>query len=460
MRLFLSILFILALGAGWLFVTADGLPTQESEVIELGELPSPGASWQRHMDAAGSLIAPAAHLDAQGRLDFYSGLSFFKQPWIRAPASTTARDGLGPLFNSNSCFACHINGGRSSSPIQDPSSGTAVVRVSVMDANGMIAAHPIYGDQIQTRSIFNREGEAEVDVMVSETPVRVGARDYTLRQAQVRLKPDLDVAEGEGQLLTSLRVGPSLIGMGLLEAIPTSRLVELADEQDVDRDSISGRVHWLVDESGERRPGRFGWKATHATLEAQTGSAFRNDIGITNRMFPHQPCTSLQPRCLGQISGDDPDEGVEIVDQLFDLTVYFTRHIPPPKPGKLTREVDQGRSLFNQVGCAGCHTPSHQTKYGEIWPYTDLLLHDLGPGLADGRPDGSAGSTEWRTPPLWGLGTQKRVSGHTQLLHDGRARNLVEAVLWHGGEAAGVRTRFLELSDTEIDALRAFIRAI
>ncbi|MEM9622539.1 MAG: di-heme oxidoredictase family protein [Pseudomonadota bacterium] len=181
---------------------------------------------------------------------------------------------------------------------------------------------------------------------------------------------------------------------------------------------------------------------------------------MTNRYFPESPCEQTQRECLRQIDGADPEEGVEIVDLLFDYVVHLTAHIPPPKAGELTPTVRRGRTLFNDVGCAGCHTPNHQTRYGEIWPYTDLLLHDMGEGLADHRPEGEANGREWRTAPLWGLGTQKTVSGHTELLHDGRAKNLVEAVLWHGGEAAPVRERFLQLSKEDIDALRAFVRAI
>ncbi|MEM7079744.1 MAG: di-heme oxidoredictase family protein [Pseudomonadota bacterium] len=457
MRFYLFIVAALFAMVVWLWNDADGLPSQTADG-EYPQLPKPGASWERIMDPAGSLIAPAAHLDAQGRLDFYSGLSFFKQPWIRAPASTTARDGLGPLFNSNSCFACHVNGGRSSSPIQDPGSNTSVLRVSVLDAQGRVVPHPVYGDQIQTRSIFDRAGEAQVAVAVTETTVSVGARDYVLREPQIEVH-DARGVPLEEPVLTSLRVAPSLIGMGLLEAIPVARLEALEDAADADNDGISGRIHWLQ-EAGQRSPGRFGWKATHTSVAAQTGSAFRNDMGITNRLFPNQPCSPAQATCLAQLNGNDAEEGVEIVDQLFDLTVFFTSNIPPPHAGEVTPAVAQGRDLFHAVGCQSCHTPSHKTVHGEVWPYTDLLLHDLGPGLADGRPDGDAQGREWRTAPLWGLGTQKRVSGHTQLLHDGRARNLVEAVLWHGGEAAAVREKFLELSDAEIDALRAFIRAI
>lgn len=433
---------------------------RDEPLVEPTELPVPGASWTRINQPSGTLIAPAQHLDAQGRLDFYSGLSFFKQPWVQAPASTTARDGLGPIFNANACISCHSNGGRSRSLLHDPSTTTAIARLSVRSRERQWQPHPRYGSQLQTRAITGVLPEGQVQASYRPQSVLVAGRRYEKRYPDVSVALASSDTAADSELLVSLRVAPSLIGMGLLEAVPEERLRQLADPQDRNGDAVSGRIHWVNDRFLGRAPGRFGWKALHATVASQTGAAFRDDVGITNRYFPESPCGDVQTVCLAAPDGNDPQQGVEIADMLFNLVVHFTANIPPPASGRRSDQVVQGQRLFTEVGCAGCHTPSHETQYGEIWPYTDLLLHDLGPELSDGRPEGDAQGHEWRTAPLWGLGTQKRVSGHTELLHDGRAKNLVEAVLWHGGEAAAVRKRFLSLSPQDIDAIRAFVRAI
>ena len=256
-----------------------------------------------------------------------------------------------------------------------------------------------------------------------------------------------------------------MLGLGLLEAIPEPDLMAAADPDDADGDGVSGRPHWRG--AGESRAiGRFGWKALHPTVAGQIGAAFRDDIGITNPAFPVESCTAQQEICASRPSGVNPDvsgagpDGVEIPANLFDYVVHFVSHMPPPRAGELNDRVRRGRSLFADVGCADCHRPHFDTAYGRIWPYTDLLLHDLGPGLADHRPEGDASGTEWRTPPLWGLGTQKKVSGHTTLLHDGRASNVREAILWHDGEGASARSRFLEATRDEQRDLIAFVLAI
>ncbi|MEM8768445.1 MAG: di-heme oxidoredictase family protein [Pseudomonadota bacterium] len=432
--------------------------TADAELQET--LPVPGASWTRRVQPSGSLIAPAQHLDADGRLKFVSGLSFFKAPWIEAPASTTARDGLGPLFNAHACISCHKNGSRSASPLDDPKSPAAIVRVRVPAAEGGWQPHPLYGSQLQTRSSFIDGAEAEVTASFSVVSMALpDGTVKTLRKPQLEVQMRQADAWQEGMTL-SWRTAPALIGMGLLEAIPTERLLALADADDADGDGISGRIHWRDTTSGGRAPGRFGWKAKFPTVAEQTGSAFSEDMGITNPHFPTSTCTERQTRCLSQSSGNDPVEGLEITSDLFDYVVFMVRHIPPPAAGKLTPTVARGRTLFEDVGCAGCHTPSHETEAGTIWPYTDLLLHDLGAELAEAHSEGEADGREWRTPPLWGIGTQKTVAGHTTLLHDGRARNVTEAVLWHGGEAAQAADRFKELPAEDRAAVVKFVNAL
>lgn len=431
-------------------------PQVQTVRVEAEEhLPSPGGSWTRPRQPGATYIAPAWHLDPDRQLDFYTGMSFFRLPWVRAPSSTTARDGLGPLFNAHSCESCHRNGGRGRSLLDDPHSAAVVARISV-EREGRLGPHPRYGSQLQRKATFRPDGQGEgsVTMSVEDVPRPDGS---SLRAPRITIALH-DSAEPTDHWRVSARVAPALLGLGLIEAIPAADVMAGADTADADGNGVSGRPHWRGD--GESRAlGRFGWKALHATVASQTGAAFRDDIGITNPAFPAEVCTQLQATCASLPTGAG-EEGVEIPAKLFDYVVHFVSHMPPPRAGKLDERVQRGRALFSRVGCADCHRPHFETVYGRIWPYTDLLLHDMGPGLADRRPEGDASGSEWRTPPLWGVGTQKKVSGHTTLLHDGRARNVREAILWHGGEGAASRSRFLAARADEQRDLIAFVRAI
>jgi CxxC motif-containing protein (DUF1111 family) len=257
-----------------------------------------------------------------------------------------------------------------------------------------------------------------------------------------------------------------MIGLGLLEAVPESTLEALADESDHDGDGISGRVNLVWDvREGRARPGRFGWKANVTTIAQQTAGAFLGDLGITSSMFPDEACPDGQTACRAAPNGGAP----ELTDQKLDAVVLYARSLAvPARRGVGDARVTRGEALFAQAGCGSCHTPKLVTGDSDvpaftrqtIRPYTDLLVHDLGPELADGRPDGRASGSEWRTPPLWGLGLLERVSKHQHLLHDGRARGVAEAILWHGGEAANARERFRTLSKEDRAALLAFLSAL
>ena len=428
------------------------------ESAEQAELPSPGGDWTRPRQPGPTYIAPAWHLNNDQQLDFYSGMSFFRSPWVTAPASTTARDGLGPLFNSHSCEGCHKNGGRGRSLLDDPHSLATVVRVSIQTEDGRPRPHPRYGHQLQVQATFRSDGEAAL--AMEEIAVKgpgAAANDPLLRSARLHIQAQ-DPQENPDDWLVSARVAPALLGMGLLEAIAERDLLALSDAEDEDGDGISGRPHWRG-EGASRAIGRFGWKALHPTLAAQTGAAFRDDIGITNPEFPESPCTALQSACRTAPDGAAKGE-VEIPPLLFDYVVHFVAHMPPPRAGKLKPRVRRGQARFAEAGCASCHNPAFDTGHGHIWPYTDLLLHDMGAGLADHRPEGDASGQEWRTPPLWGIGTARKVSGHTTLLHDGRARNVREAVLWHDGEATAARRAFQKLTPESQKDLIAFVNAL
>jgi CxxC motif-containing protein (DUF1111 family) len=271
----------------------------------------------------------------------------------------------------------------------------------------------------------------------------------------------------------SPRVAPPMIGMGLLELIPEADILARADPEDRDGDGVRGRAR-LVWSRAENREmlGRFGWKASTPTVADQTADAFANDMGLSTAAVKSSAgdCTPAQAACRDAPNGDDDKEGVEVPAKMFDLTVFYARNLGVPARVKAgERRVLEGKQLFTQIGCAACHTPKHVTgthpdrpeqSQQTIWPYTDLLLHDMGPGLADNRPEGTAGGQDWRTPPLWGLGLTQIVSDHTYLLHDGRARNVLEAILWHDGEAQGARERFARLSAAERAALLAFLDSL
>lgn len=456
-RLASPMLVLFLVGAG--LNPAAGPGSAKGETGDEARLPDPGGTWTRPRQPGPTYIAPAWHLDTDQQLAFYTGLSFFRSPWVAAPSSTTARDGLGPLFNSHSCEGCHRNGGRGRSLLDDPHSLATVVRISLAGEDGKLAPHPRYGSQLQVKSTYRQGGEASLAMTAASRPGSgIPPDERSLRNPRLYITPYHE-EEDPDQWLSSPRVAPALLGMGLLEAIPEAHLLAAADPDDANGDGISGRPHWRMVGS-VRALGRFGWKALHPSVAAQTGAALRDDIGITNPEFSESGCTVRQPECRAAPDGNDPDEGVEIPRHLFDYLVHFVAHLPPPKGGKLTDRVRRGRAAFASAGCADCHTPHFDTAYGRIWPYSDLLLHDMGAGLADHRPEGDANGFEWRTPPLWGIGTAKKVSGHTTLLHDGRARNVREAILWHGGEAAHARAAFRHLGAEAQADLTAFVNAL
>ena len=268
--------------------------------------------------------------------------------------------------------------------------------------------------------------------------------------------------------MVSLRIANAVHGLGLLEAVLEADIRANADPDDADGDGISGRLNMVWDKTEQKLVlGRFGWKANQPSLRQQTADAFNGDIGITSPVNPRQNNTEAQrERVSSAPSGGEP----ELPENLLKHVVTYLRTLAPPAQRDTNdAAVIQGGQLFATLNCAKCHQPTLRTgefpdvpelAHHPIHPYTDLLLHDMGAGLADGRPDGEATGTEWRTPPLWGMGLQQAVNGHTTLLHDGRARNTEEAILWHGGEAAKSQQDFLKLSPDDRAALLAFLDSL
>ncbi len=411
---------------------------------------------------------PAPVLDRLERRAFAVGNAFFKENWVAAPSSTEGRDGLGPLFNARSCSSCHFRDGRGRPPLEPgPEPSGFLLRIGLAEGSGGTRPHPAYGSQLQDQALPGLSPEAQVRIRRTLIEGRYAdGTPYELEQPVYELESFAYGPMGEGVVL-SPRVAPQLVGVGLLEAIAEGALLARADPDDRDGDGISGRANFVWSERrGRTELGRFGWKANQPTIEQQVATAFLHDIGITSTLFAQDPLTPAQRAAIDRASGGAP----ELDDhKLARVTFYCQALAVPAQRHAASEQVRRGERLFAATGCDRCHAP--ETTTGEyaaipafsrarIRPYTDLLLHDMGPDLADGAPDGLATGSEWRTPPLWGIGLFETVNGHTLYLHDGRARDLAEAILWHGGEAAPARAAFTALSAAERADLIAFLRSL
>lgn len=465
-RRFASGLVLLCTGA---LVLACGQPKVDTGEPDPAERLPGGETTNTLLLGSNAFTRPVNNITAEHEADFHTGNSFFSQAWVQAPASTEARDGLGPLFNARACSACHFKDGRGSPPLeQDEEFLGILLRLSVPGAEPGDAPRedPEYGGQLQPFAINGVTPEGKPRVTYEESIERYAdGEEYSL------LTPRFEILEpGYGafadDLMISPRVAPVVIGLGLLEAIPEARLRSLTDPNDVDGDGISGRVNLVPDAvTGELGVGRFGWKSEQPSVRQQAAAAFLGDMGITTSLFEQQDCTDVQVECEEAIAGGEP----EISDSLFDQVVLYSALLAVPvRAAWDDPEVLEGQRLFGALGCDGCHVPRHETGDHEfeevssqtIYPYTDLLLHDMGPALSDERPSFDAEANEWRTPPLWGIGRLRDVNGHDRLLHDGRARGIAEAVLWHGGEAESSREAFRASSRGERAALIRFVESL
>lgn len=460
----------------WLFMfgvvaCADETSTPSTN-FEQGEEAPGGETTNRFLLGGNAYIKQSANLDDDNEAAFFTGNSFFNQAWIQSPASTTTRDGLGPLFNARSCSGCHFKDGRGR-PSTDPSKphNGFLVRLSIpgQGEHGGPVPEPTYGGQLQDHAIQNVLPEGKV--WIQYTTIKGQYDDgtqYTLSQPIYHFKQLRD-GPLEQDAMFSPRVAPAMIGLGLLEAIDAQRLKELADPNDANGDGISGKINMVWDiEGNTMRPGRFGWKAEQPSVRQQVAGAFWGDIGITSTLFPNLPCSPVQIDCQQSKHGSSDDEP-EILPHLLDRVVIYSQTLAPPiRVNANTQKVLQGKALFHETGCATCHTPNHKTgdhtipalANQTIWPYTDLLLHDMGEGLADNRPVYTATGREWRTPPLWGLSHLKAVNGHMQLMHDGRANGVEEAILWHGGEASRAIQNFKALPVSKREKLITFVESL
>lgn len=387
----------------------------------------------------------------------------FNATFVTAPAMI--RPGLGSLFNNVACASCHVADGRGKPPSNNQQLTSLLIRVSIpgADAHGGPNPAPGFGVQLQPRANVGVPVEALVNISYSVTEYTYsdGEKYYLQTPVYTLQNPYLPLPAG---IMISPRIAPPVFGLGLLEAIADSDILAAADESDLNGDGISGKPNYVWDVlRNEKAIGKFGWKANNPTILQQSGGAYSEDMGITNFIFPLESSH-------GQSQDDGLQDEYEVSDSLLQAVTFYIRTLAVPARRDADQaEVLQGKKIFTEAKCSSCHTPRHRTKVDVafpeisnqvIFPYTDLLLHDMGPELADNRPDFEANGQEWRTSPLWGIGLTKVVNRHTNFLHDGRARSLMEAVMWHGGEAESSREHVSNLSKEDRGALIKFLESL
>jgi CxxC motif-containing protein (DUF1111 family) len=444
-----------------------------------------GAATSRKLPNQDAFSNFSANLTFAEEETFKLGNALFRKLWVSSPSSTQASDGLGPLFNARACQSCHLKDGRGHPPEGAADATSMFFRLSraprtpqeqelIRSKAVLNLPDPVYGGQLQDLAVPGMRGEGRMVVEYEDFTVTLGdGTEVPMRRPSYAVA---DLAYGPMDVSTTLspRVTPAMIGLGLVEQIHPADILALADPDDADGDGISGRVNVVRDTAtGDLALGRFGWKAQNATIRAQASGAFSGDLGISTPDDPDAwgDCTEAQADCRTAPDGVQARLGAtEAPDPVLDLVTFYSQHLAVPARRDVDDpEVLRGKGVFYDLGCAACHTPKFVTRrdapnkalaFQLIWPYSDFLLHDLGPALADWQPVGDARGGEWRTPPLWGIGLTQTVSGHTFFLHDGRARNLTEAILWHGGEAEAARDGFKALDAADRDALVRFLESL
>jgi CxxC motif-containing protein (DUF1111 family) len=456
------------------------VPRTEAEAERIAKALESGATLNKfeHLPAGAASIAATGAgafghavptLAADRQLDFLSGRALFKKIWVGAPSSTKASDGLGPLYNARSCLACHPGNGRGHVPEEGQVGGGNRGAALMLKLSGV----PDYGAQLQTNSLAGTAAEARLRVTYETERVALAGGEEAVLHRPTYHVDALGYGAWPDTAQVSPRLAPPLPGLGLIEAIPAADILAGEDPEDADGDGISGRARWVVSgEYGVEMIGRFGRKGAMATLREQSADAFAKDIGISSPLFPAPwgDCSAAQGNCRARPHGDGDVREFEIDAAGIDLvTLYVASLAVPRRAHAADPEVLRGKALFHEAGCAACHRPAYVThrlqddparSFQMIWPYSDFLLHDMGEGLADHRAEGNATGREWKTPPLWGLGQTPAVAGQERYLHDGRARSLLEAVLWHGGEAEAARERVVTMPPQERAALIRFLESL
>jgi CxxC motif-containing protein (DUF1111 family) len=458
-------------------------PTTDFTKAEPFEGLPAGAATVRATQTTDAFSSASANIAFDADMNFKLGNGLFRKTWIAAPASTRASDGLGPLYNARACQDCHLKDGRGRVPAAGDPAVSLFLRISIpggtapADIEGYLATlpDPTYGHQLQTFASPGQPAEGTLQITTTDLPVTLSdGTSVTLRDPTYTVT---NPAYGplHPQAMLSPRIAPQMIGLGLLEAIPAADILALQDPDDTNADGISGRANLVQSlEFGTPMLGRFGLKAGTPTIREQSAAAFAGDMGLSTPLHPDPwgDCTANQPDCLNAQHGQEPGirNGLEVDAKSLDLITFYARNLGVPARRNVDDpQVLRGKEVFYAAQCAACHVPKHVThrlnaqpeqSFQLIWPYTDLLLHDMGQGLADNRPEARATGREWRTPPLWGIGLTAQVSGQTQFLHDGRANSLLEAILWHGGEAQAARDTVIALPTPDREALLLFLESL
>ncbi len=458
-------------------------PTTDFTKAEAFEVNAAGAATSLKTINSNAFSHFSPNMDFADELDFKVGNGFFRKLWASSPSSTLASDGLGPLFNTRSCQRCHLKDGRGHTPDgPDDNAVSMFLRISIpgnpgdgiAEIEGYLATlpDPNYGSQLQEFAVVGHAGEYTLGITYEEIEIELSDGEVASLRAPTYTAENLGYGPLHPDAMLSPRVTPPMTGLGLLETVPAADILANADPYDDDGDGISGRPN-IVWSSEFQQPmlGRFGLKAGAPSIVEQSANAFAGDIGISSPLNPNGwgECTENQTTCREAPHGGTP-EAPEISQEAFDLVVFYSRNLAVPARRNVDDpEVLRGKQVFYETGCTACHNPKFVThrltdrdeqSFQLIWPYTDMLLHDMGEGLADHRPEARADGYEWRTSPLWGIGLTEVVNGHTEFLHDGRARNFLEAILWHGGEAQAARDTVVSLPSEDRAALIKFLESL
>lgn len=430
----------------------------EDEDINLGGQTSISGSYIQAFEQPAANLS-TAELDLHRKSD-----KIFESRFVTAP--NLINGGVGPVFNQNACANCHTANGRSPFPTDPNELRGLLFRLSIdgVDAHGGPLAAPNYGGQLQTKAIYGTPPEAQITWHEEqEIKTFIDGEQITLSKPVFSIiNPYVPIPGG---MLMSPRLAPPVIGLGLVEAISESDILALADPNDADGNGISGKANYVWDEKNQIKTiGRFGWKAGQPNLLQQTAAAANQDMGVTSPYYPEENCS-------GQIQADTLSDDPEIDANTLKMAAFYPQSLGVPQRRNTTDPtIINGKNLFMQLKCDNCHHPKYITgqhpEYAflsnqKIYPYSDFLLHDMGDALADNRPDFEANGKEWRTPPLWGLGLTKTVGGpNANFLHDGRAKNLQEAIMWHGGEAENSKESFRKLNKAERESVINFLESL
>jgi CxxC motif-containing protein (DUF1111 family) len=416
------------------------------------------------------LLKPAKKLNDEDYDKLILGRSFFTIPWVEAPSATTARDGLGPLFNANTCVSCHPRNGRGTLYNKNNSLSRALVVRASISSNKSIehesfkakigfVPEPTYGAQISINGTREVAFEAKPKITYEELEVKFFDGEIVKLLKPKYSLENLNYGKLHQKAILSFRIAPTLHGLGLIEQIDNKDILNNVDDQDKNGDGISGRANFVYSNLTKKEElGKYTWKASSPTIIEQVAAAAHNDMGLTSPLIEVENCTSSQKACNEAPKARD---NIDITQKRLEAMSFYIKNLKAYRP-KETKEFKEGLEVFKAISCNKCHISSFKTKAGfDISPYSDFLLHDMGEGLADGRVEFKASASEWRTAPLWGLALHEKINAKKpRLLHDGRARTYQEAILWHGGEALASKEAYMKLEKKQRQKLIEFLKGL